>query len=195
MQPTVLLVDDEENVLAGLKRALRREPYAVIVATSGPEALQFMKETCVDVLVADEQMPVMSGSELLAIVRREHPYIMRIILTGHADVEGAIRAINEGEVYRYLTKPADPVELTGTIRQALQQSELMKGVRRLLRTVGRQSAVLEEIERGNPGITQVRTTPGGAILVEDDLPEDFDTFMKEVNVRAEFAEQILDTSP
>ena len=195
MEHTVLLVDDEANILAGLKRTLRHEPYTVIVATSGAEALQTMKETCVDVIVADQKMPMMSGTELLAAVRREHPYTMRVILTGHANVEDAIQAINEGEVYRYLTKPADPVELTVTIRQALQQRQLMKGLRRLVRTVGRQSAVIEEIERVNPGITRMRTTPNGTILVENDLPEDFDTFMKEVNARAEFAEQILDTSP
>lgn len=191
MQHTVLLVDDERNLLEALGRALRHEPYRILAATSGAEALQILAKTRVDVIVADEKMPGMSGTELLAKARRAYPDAMRIILTGQASLESAIRAINEGEVYRFLTKPCDHADLAITIRHALQQKALMDETQRLLRTIRRQSALLEEVERAHPGITKVRTTPDGAIVVDDDLPRDFDTFMKEVNARAKSAEKIL----
>jgi len=191
MEPTVLLVDDEPSVVEGLKRALRGEPYTIIEASSADEALQVLTTTSVDVIVSDEKMPGTSGTELLAQVRLEYPDIMGIILTGYASLEAAIRAINEGEVYRFLTKPVSYADLAITIRHALQQKNLIGEVRRLLRTVKRQSAMIEEAERTNPGITSVRMTSDGAIVVDDDLPQDFDEFMKAVGAQAALAEKKL----
>jgi len=192
MQHTVLLVDDQTSVVEGLERALRREPYKFLGANSADRALEILADTAVDVIVSDEQMPGMSGTELLARVRRDYPDTMRIMLTGHATLEAALHAINEGEVFRFLTKPCTHVDLAVTIRHALQQKALMDKARRLLRTVKRQSALLDELERTNPGITSVRTTPDGAIVLDDDdLPHDLDEFMKEINAQAELAEKML----
>jgi two-component system probable response regulator PhcQ len=192
MQHTVLLVDDEPNLLDALKRALRREPYVLLEATSAVEAFEVLAKMPVDVIISDEKMPGMCGTELLAKVRDDHPEVVRIILTGHASLEAAIRAINEGEVYRFLTKPFNHTDLAVTIRHAIQQKTLMDEARRLLRTVKRQADLLEEIERTNPGITELRTTPDGAIMIDDDLPGNYDEFMKELHKRVEHAERVLD---
>jgi two-component system probable response regulator PhcQ len=195
MRSTVLLVDDEQDLLDGLARSLRHAPYRVLTATSGQTALEVLANTPVDVIVADEMMPGMTGTELLAEVRAEHPSIMRVILTGQAKLESAVAAINEGEVYRFLTKPCGPAELTVTIQHALQHKALMDQAQRLLRTVECQSRLLDQIERANPGITKLDRTPDGAIVVDADLPSDFSQFMKQLHERVENAARALtDTS-
>lgn len=163
---TILFVDDEPNVTAGLKRAFWREPYKIVRAGSAKEALDILTNHEIDVVVSDERMPEMSGSEFLAVVREKFPDTIRIILTGQATLEAAIRAINGGEVYRFFTKPCNEVDLKVTIRQALQHRELALRSRQLLRQFQRQTHLLEEIERENPGITRVRTDRRGAVLIE-----------------------------
>jgi two-component system probable response regulator PhcQ len=142
----VLLVDDDENVLHGLARALRRQPYQLYTARSGDEAIAILKAWNVDVIVSDEQMPGISGSDLLAWVAENDPRVMRIVLTGNATAEGAIRAINEGAVYQFLTKPCDEVHLAITIRKALEHKGLLDEHGRLLERSRRQ---LSELARFN----------------------------------------------
>ncbi|GAB6164500.1 hypothetical protein JCM19992_05000 [Thermostilla marina] len=120
MNGTVLLVDDDPNVLSGLLRTLRHQPYRIFTARSGKEAKDVLMKWPVDVIVADEQMPGMSGSELLAWVADFFPEVTRIVLTGHASVEAAIRAINEGRVWKYFTKPCKDVDLALAIAEALE---------------------------------------------------------------------------
>lgn len=135
MQPTVLLVDDDPHVLHGLARALRHQPYQLHTACSADEAMRVLKSRPVDVLVADEHMPGMRGSQLLAWVATNFPDVVRIMLTGNATVDTAIRAINEGAVYQFFTKPCDDVQLAIAIRKALEHTDLVKENRRLLALV------------------------------------------------------------
>ncbi|HXG18064.1 MAG TPA: hybrid sensor histidine kinase/response regulator [Methylomirabilota bacterium] len=121
MQPCVLLVDDEPLITTTLKRVLRKEPYDICTANSGAEALQILARKPVDVIVSDERMPGMSGSEFLAVARQQYPDTVRIILTGQANLEAAIRAINEGAICRFLTKPCKEDDLTFAINEALRQ--------------------------------------------------------------------------
>jgi two-component system, probable response regulator PhcQ len=123
MEPTVLLVDDDESVLHGLARLLRDQPYRLLTARSAGEAMEILKAHPVHVIVSDECMPGISGSDLIAWVARKLPDVTRIVLTGHATAQTAIRAINEGSVYRYFMKPCDVVELALTIRSALERGE------------------------------------------------------------------------
>jgi len=187
----VLFVDDEPRVLAALTRSLRKEPFEIVTANSAEEALRFMRSETVDVVVSDQQMPGMKGADFLALVSRKYPDTVRIMLTGQATMETAIRAINEGEIYRFLMKPCNEVDLAVTIRQALQQKELLAQSRRLLRTLRRQSAVIERLEEENPGITRVRRDEEGAILM-DDLPRDVDEFLKELGCEVNRAARCLD---
>src|SRR3989304_5476548 len=98
MKPTVLLVDDDDNILYGLVRALRKQPYQLLTAKSGDEAMLILKSRDVDVIVADEVMPGISGGDLLAWAAENVPETIRIILTGKPTTSIAIRAINEGRV-------------------------------------------------------------------------------------------------
>ncbi len=128
----VLLVDDDENLLHGLARTLRRQPYQLYTARSGDEAVHVLKAHAVDVVVADEQMPGLSGIELLAWSAQHYPDVVRIMLTGRATAEMAIRAINEGAVYHFFRKPCDVVQLAIAIRKAIEHKDLLAEHRRLL---------------------------------------------------------------
>ena len=164
----ILLVDDEPKVTAALKRALRQEPYEVFTADSAAAALQILATNDIDVVISDERMPGMSGSVFLGQVRQSSPDTVRIILSGQANLEDAVRAINEGEIYRFFIKPFNATDLSITIRQAIQHKQLVKQSRRLLREYQKQNAVIDELERNSPGITHLPTDEGGAILVADD---------------------------
>jgi len=166
MQHTILIVDDEPPIRELLTDALSREPYDVLCAGSAEEALGILAQEPVDVVLSDEKMPGMSGSEFLAVVRQQYPETIRMILTGHASLESAIRAINEGEIYRFFTKPCNMVDLTVTIRQALQHKDLMAENQRLLQIVKQQSTSLETLEKQHPGITKVKRTAGGAVIID-----------------------------
>lgn len=164
---TILLVDDEPKVTDALKRALRREPYVFLTATSGAEAQQLLERQHVDVVVSDEQMPGMSGSEFLSRVRRQFPHTIRIILSGQANLESAVRAINDGEVYRYFLKPCIPAELILTVRQALNHKRLEENSRRLLRRYQRQEALLAKLHHSGPELLRVDTDERGAVIVDE----------------------------
>jgi len=128
----MLLVDDDRNVLHGLARALRHQPYRLYTARSGEEALLILKTHNVDVIVTDEQMPGMCGGDLRAWVAENLPEVTRIVLTGCPSTEVAIRAINEGAVYQFFTKPCNPARLGVAIRKALERKVLLVENRRLL---------------------------------------------------------------
>jgi EAL domain-containing protein (putative c-di-GMP-specific phosphodiesterase class I)/CheY-like chemotaxis protein len=118
--PKVLFVDDEPQVVKAIRRALREDSYRLNTATSPELALHMCRREQFDVIVADELMPGMCGSELLTIVGREFPTSGRILLTGHATVEAAARAINEAGVIRLLLKPCPPSALRAAIELALR---------------------------------------------------------------------------
>ena len=118
-RPKVLLVDDEESILNSLRRLLRSQPYDVILANSGAQALQIMAQQPIDLLMTDARMPTMDGATLLAQTHRLHPTTMRILLTGYADLTMIIKAINEGQIHRYISKPWNDEEMLLTLRQSL----------------------------------------------------------------------------
>jgi DNA-binding NtrC family response regulator len=164
---TILLVDDEPHVTEGVKRALRREPYLFLSATSAAEGQQLLDSHAVDVVISDEQMPEMSGSEFLAKVRREFPRTIRIILSGQASLEAAVRAINQGEVHRFFLKPCNPTVLSVTIQQALEYKRLEEQTRRLLREYQRQSARLAKLEPKDANLLRLETDEMGAVVLSD----------------------------
>ena len=167
MKHKVMIIDDEPAITDMFEDALSREPYDVLCAASAEEALPILAQEQVDVVISDERMPGMSGSEFLSLVRQEYPDTIRMILTGHASLESAVRAINEGEIYRFFTKPCNVIDLAMTIRHALQQKDLMQENQRLLKVVKRQSEVIEETEKQYPGITKVKRDTSGAIILDE----------------------------
>lgn len=124
-KPTILLVDDEESILNSLRRLLRGQPYDVLLATSGAQALDIMAKQPVDLVMSDARMPNMDGATLLAHIHQRHPAALRILLTGYADLTMIVKAINEGQIDRYISKPWHDEELLLTLRQSLayQHSE------------------------------------------------------------------------
>ncbi len=137
---TIMFVDDEVNVLHSLQRLFRKEGYEILTCVSGEEALKILEEKDVQVLIADQRMPGMKGTELLKIVKARYPLIIRIILSGFSDVEDIIEAINEGEIYRFLRKPNDLTDLRQIVQRALDQS-------RVLRKVHDLSEILQDREK------------------------------------------------
>ncbi|MDH3197614.1 MAG: SpoIIE family protein phosphatase [Candidatus Krumholzibacteria bacterium] len=139
-QPTVLVLDDEDIVTTTIRSFLELETeYSVLAFTSPREALEAMARTHVDVVISDFLMPEMSGLEFLAEVKRRYPDVVRLLLTGYADKENAIRAINEVEVFQYVEKPWDNNHLLLVIRNGLRQrrldAQLADKVRELDRTL------------------------------------------------------------
>lgn len=126
MNHTVLLVDDDENTLRSFARTLSQQPYKLYTARSGEEAMLILKTRAINVLVSDECMPGMSGNELLAWVVENCPHVISILLTGRATTEIAIRAINDGAVYQFLTKPCDGFRLAISISKALEHGDFLK---------------------------------------------------------------------
>jgi len=168
MHHKVLFVDDESHILDGLRRLLHQEGYEILTATSGAEALAILEETSVDVVVSDQEMPMMTGVELLSKVKEHYPDIARFIFTGKATLDIAIEAINKGAISHFFTKPCREVSLRYTIRQALEYKDLIVEAKRLLKTVKQQKVLLEELEEKTPGISRLNRDQDGALLISED---------------------------
>ncbi len=167
MDNAILLVDDEPNVVSSLKRALVDEPYKIHTASSGVEGLSILKENRIKLVISDEKMPGMAGSEFLSAVKKLFPDTIRIILTGHASIQAAMNAVNNGEIYRFFSKPWNEIELKLAIRSAIEKYDLEEENKRLLKTVKRQACELQQLEKSYPGITSMeRDTEGNLVLPE-----------------------------
>ena len=164
----ILLVDDEPNLTSALVRSLDKTQFEIFTADSAQKGLLILAGNDIDVVVSDERMPGMSGSQFLTEVRKNWPSTVRMILSGQADLEAAVRAINEGEVYRFLLKPCHPTELQLTIQQGLQHKRLVEQSRKLLMEHQKNVNILEELEKANPGITKIELDEDGAILMNED---------------------------
>lgn len=129
----VLIVDDEESIIAALRRLLRPEGYELVTANCGSEALTLLEADPVPLVISDYCMPGMTGLELLREVRQRWPNTLRIILSGYSDVNTIIAAVNEGEIYKFISKPWDDEEIKLHVRRAMEQYELEEEDRRLAR--------------------------------------------------------------
>lgn len=138
----LLIVDDEEEILRALYRQFRRD-YEVFTARSAAEGFQIMMQTPIHVIISDQRMPGMDGSEFLSKVKHEFPDAIRMLLTGYADIQAVIAAVNDGNIFRYITKPWDPVELGTIVREAFERHNLIVQNRKLLRELQEANALLE----------------------------------------------------
>ncbi len=119
-QPTLLLVDDEENILSALIRMLRRDGYRILTATGADDALDVLGRHDVQVVISDQRMPGTSGTELLSKVKEMYPDTVRMVLSGYTDLAAVTAAINQGAIYKFLTKPWNDEELRLQIRDAFR---------------------------------------------------------------------------
>lgn len=166
MRPhTIMIVDDEEYIINSIVRLLRSENYTILSASNGTEALDIMSKNKVDLIIADQRMPQMTGIELLREVKRLYPDTVRMVLTGYADINAVIDAINKAEVYRFLTKPCDTNELIINIRQALDYYDLLMDNKVLLDIAREQMKTLADIERQSPGTVKLPKTKEGTYII------------------------------
>lgn len=143
-KPRVMFVDDEPRVLKALSRTFRREPWEIHMAESGEEALALeANHGPFDVLVTDQRMPGMCGIDLLKKFRQINPGCIRLILSGFADVGSLMDAINEGSIYKFLTKETKEEVLLQTVRDIVEGVELKRENRRLLARIETQSRDVE----------------------------------------------------
>jgi len=128
---TLLLVDDEENILQTMRRLYRRNGYRILTASSGKEGLEILKENQVGVIVSDQRMPEMSGVEFLSEVKVLYPETIRIVLSGYTELESVTDAVNRGAIYKFLTKPWNDEVLRDHIEEAFVNYELTHENKRL----------------------------------------------------------------
>src|SRR5262245_30144271 len=161
-RPRILVVDDEEAILETMTFTFE-DDYEVLTSSSARDALALLeREGPVAVVISDQRMPEMTGVEFLARVFALHPTTVRIILTGFADMDAIIRAINDGHVYAYITKPWEPDQLKQIVMRAVDHHELTLENARLLADL-RRSKVLLEAVMDRLGTGAVAIDPAGVV--------------------------------
>ncbi|WP_226507496.1 HD domain-containing phosphohydrolase [Pseudomonas sp. MWU16-30317] len=155
---TVMLVDDEENILNSLRRVLRGQPYDLLLATNGTQALGLFELHRIDLIISDARMPGMDGPTLLSEVYHRDPDCMNILLTGYADVSMITKAINEGHIFRYISKPWNDEELVITLHQALEFQAVRRDRDALLKLANEQNNKLRDLNDGLERRVAARTS-------------------------------------
>lgn len=185
----IMLVDDEEGILRSLKRLLIATPVShggvvypveVEIFSSPRQALERARHKAFDLFLVDYRMPEMDGVALLKSVREIQPNAVRIILSGYADLNGLVGAINEAQIYRFLSKPWNDYELISTLGQALAYRHLLAENERLADQArveqGRLSpeeAEMKRLEALEPGITRVNWGPDGSVILDEEFKDPY----------------------
>jgi signal transduction histidine kinase len=158
---TILVVDDEPDVVQSIQDLLRLD-YRVLGATRAADGLRLMEAEEVHIVMTDQRMPEMTGVEFLRRVRGAHPDAIRLLFTGYADIKAVIDAINQGNIYRYISKPWDPDELLAVIRQAQEQYDLLVERKRLLAEL---QVTNQHLEKANWDLREANTLKEAFIRV------------------------------
>ena len=143
---TVLCVDDEENILRALKRVLRKEDYNLLTAGSGEEGLKILTENTVQLVLSDQRMPEMNGTDFFAEIKDLYPDTIRIILSGYTEISSITESINKGHIYKFFLKPWNDENLKLEISKALEQYDLIQANKALTQTIINQN---EELRTAN----------------------------------------------
>jgi len=162
----ILFVDDEKNILSSLKRLFRPVGYRIFTATSGAEGLSILQNERVDMVISDMRMPEMDGAAFLAQVAEQWPDVVRILLTGYADVTSTVSAINKGGIYKYISKPWEDNDIKLSVEHALEKKYLEGEKKRLEQLTKRQNEELKEINANLEDRVQARTKDLAKVVVE-----------------------------
>ena len=162
---TIMFVDDEKSVLKALRRSFLDDNYRILMAENAQEALDLLARDRVSLIGRDHQMPGLSGTEFLRKVRDRNPSTIRILLTGAADVSTVMAAIDEGVLYKYVTKPWNDNELRLAVKLALDQYELIRENTKLKLQSGKQDQEIDKLRR----FVSSSCSPLGSVLVERGL--------------------------
>ena len=171
----IQLVDDEPNILSALRRLLKPQGWEVHTYDNVESALAGLVEHDFAVNVSDYQMPTADGVTYLQFAKQRQPDAMRLVLSAYGDRNPMIKAINQAEIFRYLTKPWDDHEVVAAISSAVELYRLQKENQRLRKENDAQRAMIKareeellRLEADNPGITRVRRDADGSVLLDDD---------------------------
>lgn len=148
MERTLLLVDDEENILSALTRLLRRDGYRILTAPGGSAGLEVLAQNEVGVIISDQRMPEMNGTEFLSKVKVLYPDTVRIVLSGYTDLNSITDAINRGAIYKFLTKPWDGDLLRENIQKAFKHYEMARENEWLTQELASANEALSAMNRG-----------------------------------------------
>ncbi|OMH25897.1 response regulator [Motiliproteus sp. MSK22-1] len=170
----VMIVDDEPGVLNSLKRALRGESWVLMTYSDPEEALNVAAKEVISLVISDYRMPQMDGVTFLKEFKAIQPESFRMVLSGQADMAAVLSAINEAEIYRFVTKPWNNDDLKISIDTALKHRDILMENQRLADLVRKQQiqldyqkTELDRLETECPGITQVNWDSDGCIILND----------------------------
>lgn len=139
----LLIIDDEIEITKSIARQFRKK-YTVFSATSAKEGIAIMEKEHIQVVLSDQRMPDMTGVDFFSVIKDKYPDALKLLLTGYSDIEAVIGAINEGQVFRYVTKPWNPDELDSIVKEAFEKYELITNNRRLMLSLQDSNIRLEE---------------------------------------------------
>jgi DNA-binding NtrC family response regulator len=171
-----MIVDDEENILHSLRRVLSKTKNLDIVTCDSPfKALEIAADSDFQLFISDYRMPGMDGVEFLTATRKHHPEAMRLVLSGTADFDALVSAINKAEIYRFISKPVQSYELISTVEQALHIFDLSREnriladrVREQGKELDRRETALRKLADEHPVIAEVNWGPDGSIILDEE---------------------------
>ncbi len=143
MKYNLLIIDDEVEITKALTRQFRRD-YNVFSTTNAEEGFAILERENIQVVLSDQRMPGMTGTDFFSKIKDKYPDALKLLLTGYSDIEAVINAINEGQVFRYVTKPWDPAELDSIVKEAFEKYELITNNKRLVNNLNEANLNLEE---------------------------------------------------
>lgn len=174
----ILFVDDEANILSALNRLFRPLGHQIFTANSGAQGLELLATETMDLVVSDMRMPEMDGAQFLAQVANQWPDTIRILLTGYADINSTVSAINNGAIYRYVSKPWEENDLKLTVQRALEQKNFQEEKKRLNAIITQQNEELKALnanleERVQARTEEVRQTAAFLDMAYEDLKNNY----------------------
>lgn len=171
----IQLVDDEPRILSALRRLLRPKGWEIFAYDNVESALSGLLEHEFSVIISDYQMPTADGVTYLQFAKQRQPHAIRLVLSAYGDRNSMIQAINQAEIYRYLSKPWDDYEVVAAIQSAIDLYQLSAENRRLREENDHQKALIKareeellRLEAENPGISRVRRDADGSVLIGTD---------------------------
>lgn len=180
----VLFVDDEPSILSSLRRLFRPQGYRILQADSGPAALTLLENEPVDLVVSDMRMPGMDGATLLEQVRERWPGVVRILLTGYADMGSTVAAINRGQIHRYVAKPWDDRELLMCVQDGLERRRLEQENSALMALTQKQNEELQALNADLAARVKARTSELEQVnaMLETSFAQLQENFLLSINV-------------
>lgn len=173
---TVLLVDDEENILRSLKRQLTELEYGIEIVPSGPLGLELLDEKEIAVIISDQRMPGMSGTQFLSLAKQKQPDTIRMLLTAYSDLKDTVDAINQGEIYKYLSKPWEEGVLKRTVAEAVERYALIRENKRLTRELSMWNAQLEQ--RVQEQMLDIQQKNKDLLAINETLDQNFQSCLR-----------------